>query len=948
MKQVTFLLRLLVLGLILALTSSTQAQVIIDEVQYVGTDRVELRNIGTTNVDITNWWICHLFSYSQISSLSVTGNLDMAPGDITVISGFSLNGTSSDFGIYSSASFGSSAAMQDFVQWGAGGQGRESVAVAKGIWTAGDFVPTVAGANSSIEFDGCGIGSAGWTEQTTPTFGALNSTLVVDGGTVATSAGADTAYYCISGTGGVGGMISFDSTTTATQNYGYVVTDANGTILGLPPGDMVDFTGAGPGECWVWGLSYTGNITAQAGDNATQVALSDGCFSLSNNFVVVFRDSVVGGTVTTEAGEDTVYYCVSGTGGPTSVFQFDSAGTAGPNFQYVVTDNNGTILGLPPGDMVDVGPAGTGECWVWGLSYTGNITAQAGDNATQVALSDGCFSLSNNFVVVFRDSVVGGTVATEAGEDTVYYCVSGTGGPTSVFQFDSAGTAGPNFQYVVTDNNGTILGLPPGDMVDVGPAGTGECWVWGLSYTGTITAQAGDNASQVALTDGCYSLSSNFVVIFRDSVVGGTVTTEAGEDTVYYCVSGTGGPTSVFQFDSAGTAGPNFQYVVTDNNGTILGLPPGDMVDVGPAGTGECWVWGLSYTGNITAQAGDNASQVALTDGCYSLSSNFVVIFRDSVVGGTVTTEAGEDTVYYCVSGTGGPTSVFQFDSAGTAGPNFQYVVTDNNGTILGLPPGDMVDVGPAGTGECWVWGLSYTGNITAQAGDNASQVALTDGCYSLSDNFVVIFRDSVVGGMVSIADTATEITICPGDGEADVVTFSTDGFSREGYQYIVTDDQGMILGLPGMPMVDFDSAGPGVCRVYGFAYTGDLSAMMGMELSAVTASGCFDLSENWITVDRDESTCTVNIRDLAETLELRISPVPAHNHLHVSLNLPEAQEISLEIVNLQGQSLLTTREFRGAGSQSFDLDIQSLPAGAYLVRVQAGTQQSWQRILKN
>ena len=91
--------------------------------------------------------------------------------------------------------------------------------------------------------------------------------------------------------------------------------------------------------------------------------------------------------------------------------------------------------------------------------------------------------------------------------------------------------------------------------------------------------------------------------------------------------------------------------------------------------------------------------QVALTDGCYSLSSNYVVIYRDSVEGGMVQTESGEDTVYYCVSGEGGPSSVFKFDSMMTAGPNFRYVVTDANGTILGIPPGDMVDVGHAGTG---------------------------------------------------------------------------------------------------------------------------------------------------------------------------------------------------------------------------------------------------------
>ncbi|MEL6846835.1 MAG: hypothetical protein AAFP02_26825, partial [Bacteroidota bacterium] len=184
---------------------------------------------------------------------------------------------------------------------------------------------------------------------------------------------------------------------------------------------------------------------------------------------------VEGGTVTT-AMVDTVYWCPGASGGPTSVFSFDSSMTAGPNFQYVVTDNQGTILGLPPGDMVDVGPAGLGECWVWGLSYSGTLTAMAGDDATSISFSDGCFDLSDNFVVIFRDSVNGGMVSTQMGADTVNICLGGT---PEVMRFDSTMTAGANFQYVVTDNQGTILGLPPGDMVDFSGAGTGECWVWG-------------------------------------------------------------------------------------------------------------------------------------------------------------------------------------------------------------------------------------------------------------------------------------------------------------------------------------------------------------------------------------------------------------------------------------------------------------------------------------
>ena len=78
--------------------------------------------------------------------------------------------------------------------------------------------------------------------------------------------------------------------TSSNSLYRYVVTDEQGTILGLPPANTVDFEGAGSGTCLVWGLSYTGNLTVQMGDNAFTSAITDDCFDLSDNYVKVVRN----------------------------------------------------------------------------------------------------------------------------------------------------------------------------------------------------------------------------------------------------------------------------------------------------------------------------------------------------------------------------------------------------------------------------------------------------------------------------------------------------------------------------------------------------------------------------------------------------------------------------------------------------------------------------------
>jgi len=86
----------------------------------------------------------------------------------------SLNTSASDLGLYvSTFDFTSSANMRSFVQWGSDGNGRESVAVNAGLWTAGDFVPDVAEGHS-IEYDGGGQSSSDWVDQPTPTLGQEN------------------------------------------------------------------------------------------------------------------------------------------------------------------------------------------------------------------------------------------------------------------------------------------------------------------------------------------------------------------------------------------------------------------------------------------------------------------------------------------------------------------------------------------------------------------------------------------------------------------------------------------------------------------------------------------------------------------------------------------------------------------------------------------------------
>ena len=470
-------------------------------------------------------------------------------------------------------------------------------------------------------------------------------------------------------------------------NSAWVVTDANGNILGLPPTPAdVNFDGAGPGECLVWHLSYEDGLTgAEVGANAADL---QGCYSLSNP-ISVFRNQPEGGTL--DGGPFT--FCVGdGVDDMIAAGDITLSGNSGSNSAWVVTDVNGNILGLPPtpGD-VNFDGAGPGECFIWHLSYEDGLTgAEVGANAADL---QGCYSLSNP-ISVFRNQPEGGTL--DGGPFT--FCVGdGVDDMIAAGDITLSGNSGSNSAWVVTDVNGNILGLPPtpGD-VNFDGAGLGECLIWHLSYEDGLTgAEVGANAADL---QGCYSLS-NPISVFRNQPEGGTL--DGGPFT--FCVGdGVDDMIAAGDITLTGNSGTNSAWVVTDVNGNILGLPPtpGD-VNFDGAGPGECLVWHLSYEDGLTgAEVGANAADL---QGCYSLS-NPISVFRNQPEGGTL--DGGPFT--FCVGdGVDDMIAAGDITLSGNSGTNSAWVVTDVNGNILGLPPTPAdVNFDGAGPGECLVWQL--------------------------------------------------------------------------------------------------------------------------------------------------------------------------------------------------------------------------------------------------
>ncbi|MEO0732707.1 MAG: T9SS type A sorting domain-containing protein, partial [Bacteroidota bacterium] len=751
-----------------------------------------------------------------------------------------------------------------------------------------------------------------------------------DGGTVSLEGGGDQVVTCPGD--GQADVVRFASTGTGTNQL-FAVTDENDAILGFFDEEF-DFEGAGEGVCRVWGLSFAGTLSAVMGDTITSATLATGCFDLSENFVTVIREVPDAGNVSLPDGSTELIFC-SGDAMPDTL-SFITDATTAASYAYVIAMDSFALTTVD--ESFDFSNAETGTFSIYGLAYTGDLNIAAGTNIFLEDLSTACFDLSDNAVTLSVTKVDAGFILGNGAEE-VYFCAGTTENGLVEFTSDRSPTEG-EFTYVITTANDVILTVMDSASFDFSAVPLEELRVYAISYTDSFLV-GGPLPITAPLSTGCFTVSDNFVSIFTDVPEAGEISFDDVSGSGVACVVDGDGSISV---STTSTSLTGYVILVTDT-ANIIQLIAEDPADVplGDLPEGDYRVHGLAYTGTILAQVGDDADVIALASSCYELTAAFLDVTRGGEISaGTLTSLSSDgDTIIFC-DGTDNPIAIVE---ASVTGPNYRYLLTDSDGTILtGLLPSNIIPLTAFGPGEYRIYGFNFTGTPTVSVNQSIDGFLSTE-CYATTSNFITVRFLAPEGGDVTTSDGETEITLEIDDNDNATATFMADNTdASSAYTYVVTDENNLILAVSTEPTINFGPAGPGVCRVWGLAYFGEITAEMGDDAAATQLSDeCFDLSNGFVTVTRTDNDGLVIETDpelglinrLRNQVNLSAFPNPTADgviFLELTSNflLPAG---NVYVRDLNGRAYAVQPIAGGENSTTVRLDISELPSGIYFAQ---------------
>ena len=619
-----------------------------------------------------------------------------------------------------------------------------------------------------------------------------------------------------------------------------------------------------------------------------------------------------GGTL--EGGPFT--FCVDGTPDSIGPESLALSGSQGTNSQFVVTDDQGMIIGLPASiNEVDFDAAGVGVAFIWNLSYEDGLTGmEIGNNIEDL---NGCFDLSNSISVNKTEcdaDAVGAVYAMTNGQGQV----AGTNvqGPNSVVAYAQAedGTLSRIGTYPTGGNGGDYDG---GEGLDP--------LISAYAITKTL-----DNRFVLAVNAGSNTITSMAVnPDFSLTVADTQSTVDVGPNSIAF-----------IERDIDGIAGLVYVSNITRQEFLAQGEPAQQGTILG------FWLLEDGTLQPITDSRRELANRPSAIQ--FSPNGEFVVVASINSGSSALASGSEDEIVVYSVNGDGtlsadqlaGATSTLRGNTEGRNLPSaigFQ-IVGDNYVVVT-----EAREFRPDGTppvfpglqdGSVSTWQIAADGSLTAIDLDVASGENNTGrtACWlDFSDENTFFVSNAIEAGLASYSFNDGDIELinqvaAQGTGATGNTTDGASAFATtEGWIDLWISDDGQYLyqcyGLTGAI---------GVFEINGTELT-QIQEVVG-DLPINNVQGIVSVGQPSVV------SATNNIsQEEQDAIGLDVYPNPSRgNEITVEFQLEERSDYDISVIGVNG--LLTSKNNSGAGEVGLNtvrVNDLNLNSGVYIVRLE-------------
>ena len=401
----------------------------------------------------------------------------------------------------------------------------------------------------------------------------------------------------------------------------------------------------------------------------------------------------------------------------------------------------------------------------------------------------------------------------------------------------------------------------------------------------------------------------------------------------------------------------NYAYLLTDAGGIIIETVFQNRFDFNKVGDGRYFIYGLNYSGALTAEIGENMNNHPLSDGCFAVSNSTIEVNRTTLAvtvdGGQIALTNEQLSITLCVGGGRNEFISVQQNSNGI-GDQYKFIVTDEDNRLLEIMQTDSTSFESASDGVCFIKGVSYAGTILAKLGDNLDNQPFASGNFAFSNNEIEVTRIGVDGGHLSTTTGEVEVSFCEDDNvSGNVLHLEFTTTSDKPYALTLIDGAGNLLEIIDGSTVDFSKYPKGFYFVRGVSYSGDIFIEVGQDQSLIPFStGCFNHSNSvqifWVGTS---DNCLTSINDFDQyQFEMRLSPNPAQEYVRIEFDNPTGGSETglIEIYNLNGQLLHQEPIQAWSEKNTVDIATDSYLDGMYMAKIQLGNYWGYQKFVKS